>query len=110
MCIPVHQIPEEFFEQDKLQEVTHNGYVYVEIRKGIYGLPQAGILANAQLIEHLATNGYHQCKHTHLLFTHTTRPITFTLVVNGFGVKYIGKDNVDHLLTVLQQKYNITHG
>ena len=109
MRIPLHQIPKEIYEQYNLQEITHNGFVYVEIRKGIYGLPQAGILANTQLIELLATHGYHQCTHTHGLFTHTTRPISFTLVVDDFGVKYIGIENAEHLLGVLQSAYEVTH-
>jgi hypothetical protein len=109
MRIPVHQIPKEIYDQYNLQEITHNGFVYVEIRKGIYGLPQAGILANTQLIELLAANGYHQCTHTHGLFTHTTRPISFALVVDDFGVKYLGIENAEHLLGVLQSKYEVTH-
>jgi len=44
--------------------------VYVEIQKGIYGLPQAGWIANNQLIPILAVAGYHQAEHTLGLFTH----------------------------------------
>jgi hypothetical protein len=35
-----------------------DGYVYMEIRKGMYGLPQAGVLANKLLKERLARHGY----------------------------------------------------
>jgi len=38
---------------------------------------------------------------------HTTRPISFTLVVDDFGVKYVGKEHVEHLMTVLQEHYQI---
>jgi len=88
MRIPVHQIPPDIFAQYELQELVHNNYVYVEIRKGMYGLPQAGILANNELVPHLAAAGYHQCTHTHGLFKHTTRPIMFALVVDDFGTGY----------------------
>jgi hypothetical protein len=50
MQIPVHQIPQAIFERYNLQELTHKDHVYVEIRKSMYGLPQAGILANKLLL------------------------------------------------------------
>jgi hypothetical protein len=43
---------------------VHNDWVYFEIRRGIYGLPQSGILAQKLLAERLATKGYYQCKCT----------------------------------------------
>ena len=39
-------IPETIMEQYNLEPLIHNGYVYFEIRKGMYGLPQAGRIAN----------------------------------------------------------------
>lgn len=36
---------------------------------------------------------------------HTTRPISFCLVVDDFAVKYIGRDDANHLLTLLQRNY-----
>jgi hypothetical protein len=74
MRIPLHQIPPAIYKQYNLQEVKHNGFVLVEIRKGMYGLPQAGILANQKLLPHLANNGYHPCPNTHGLSKHATRP------------------------------------
>jgi hypothetical protein len=32
----------------------------------------------------------------------------FTLVVDNFGVKYVNKDNVNHLIKCLKQKYKLT--
>ena len=44
------QIPEEFMQEYNLQQyVTPNGWVFFEIRKGMYGLPQACVLAHAKL-------------------------------------------------------------
>jgi len=31
----------------------------------------------------------------------------FTLVVDDFGVKYIGKEHVDHLVEILKQYYTM---
>jgi hypothetical protein len=46
MRLKMTDIPEEIIEQYKLREIaTPDGYVYMEITKGMYGLPQAGIIA-----------------------------------------------------------------
>ena len=90
--LPVHtsQIPEECIQEYNLQQfVTPNGRVFFKIRKGEYGLPQAGVLAHAKLTFVLAPHGYAPTKHTPGLRTHLTRPIVFALVVDNFGVKYV---------------------
>ena len=84
MFINIKDIPEDIVKQYKLTEIENNGKVYVEIRKGMYGLPQAGILANKLLQQNLAQFGYYQCKHTPRLWRHETRPIMFVLVVDDF--------------------------
>ena len=71
--------------------VKKNGFVYLDIRKAIYGLPQAGILAKKLLRSRLAPDGYYKVAHTPGLLRHVTRTVHFTLCVDGFGVKYIGK-------------------
>ena len=37
-----------------------------------------------------------------------TRPISFTLVVDDFGIKYVGKEHAQHLIDTLQSLYTIT--
>ena len=73
----------------------------------MYGLKQAGFLANKQLKEVLGKAGYYASKHTPGLFLHKTRPINFTLVVENFGVKYTNKNNALHLVNTLRAKYPI---
>ena len=72
------------------------------------GLPQAGILANKLLKKCLAPHGYHECKQTPGLWKHTTRPISFALVVDDFGVKYTRKENINHLIKAIKEKYELT--
>jgi hypothetical protein len=108
MKLPLAQIPATIIAQYQLAELADNGWVYIEIRKGMYGLPQAGILAHTQLVRHLATHGYHPTTHTAGLWSHHTRPIAFTLVVDDFGIRYVGREHADHLLQALQQHYQIT--
>lgn len=46
ICLPVHMIPDSIMELYELHNLVHHDHVYVEIRKGMYGLPQAGKIAN----------------------------------------------------------------
>ena len=84
-----------------------NGFVYLEIRKAIYGLPQAGILANKLLRQRLRPAGDYEVAHTPGLWKHVTRPTQFTLTVDDFGVKYVGKEHADHLITTLREHYDV---
>eukprot|EP00957_Ditylum_brightwellii_P167576 12757174-Ditylum_brightwellii.AAC.1 len=61
------------------------GWVYIEIKKGIYSLPQAGILANKLLMKCLAEHGYYPVQHIPGLWRHKWKPVTFALVVDDFG-------------------------
>ncbi len=42
------------------------------------------------------------------LWYHESRPITFTLVVDDFGIKYENKDNADHLIASIKKDYMLT--
>ena len=94
MAIPLHLFPQHTIDQYNLRTHAKDGKVYVEIRKAIYGLPQAGILANKLLRERLHPHGYYKVPHTPGLWKHIARPISFTLVVDDFGIKYVGKEHV----------------
>ena len=39
---------------------------------------------------------------------HLTCNITFTLVVDDFGIKYVGKDHLDHIPNAIQDLYTVT--
>ena len=75
----------------------------------MYVPPHAGILANNLLTESLSNHGYYQVKQTPVLLRHVWRPISFTLVVDYFGIGYVGRENTDHLMSALKMYYeNIT--
>jgi hypothetical protein len=85
--------PKEIIQKYNLDALAVDGWVYIEIRKGMYGLKQAVLLANQLLQTRLAPFGYYPARHTPGLWLHTTRPISFTLVVDDFAVKYVGKQH-----------------
>jgi hypothetical protein len=74
----------------------------------MYGLPQAGKLAHDLLQQRLANHGYAPIPNTPVLSKHETRPVTFTLVIDDFGVKYIGRKNVEHFKNALEDKYTVS--
>ena len=107
MRVPLKYIPAATMEKHNLAGLVHNGAVIMQLNKGIYGLKQAGRLAQQRLIKHLADHGYHQTEHTPCLFKHDTNSVIFTLVVDDFGVKYKQKEDVTHLLDTLEKLYKI---
>jgi hypothetical protein len=106
MRLKLADMPEDVIAHYNLNAtVTPGGYIYCEIQKGMYGLPQAGIIAQQLLEKNLEEHGYHQSTTTPGLWSHKTRPISFTLVVDDFGVKYVGEENAKHLLNAVRQNY-----
>jgi hypothetical protein len=103
----------ELFPPDIINEyglhdkVDADGNVFCEVQRGMYGLPQASILAQDLLTKHLYKAGYRQSKITPEYWHHNWNPISFTLLVDNFGVKYTNKDDVEHLVSVLKQDYEI---
>jgi hypothetical protein len=108
MKFPIALFPQHIIDQYELNKHVHKGYIYVEIRKAIYGLPQAGILANQLLRKRLAPAGYYEVAHTPGLWRHVSRPIQFSLVVDNFGAKYVGKEHADHLIKTLRKHYKLS--
>ena len=107
MRMPINLIPQEFSDLYNLAPKVRNGFVYMKIRRGMYGLPQSGILANKLLKERLAKDGYFELPHTPGLFKHESRPVWFTLTVDDSGIKYIGQENALHLTTTLKKHYEV---
>jgi hypothetical protein len=92
MKMLLSRFAEEIVRRYNVNALAVNGWVYIEIRKGMYGLKQAGLLANQLLMMRLAPLRYYPARHTPGLWLHKTRPTYFTLVVDYFAVKYVGKN------------------
>ena len=71
----------------------------------MYGLKQAGKLVNQQLEQILATGGYFPSRYTPGMYLHETCPISFTLVANNFGVKYVNKQDALYLKKLISDNY-----
>ena len=107
--IPFKWIPEEIRQQYNLYDIVEpDGYVYCEVRKGMYGLKQAARLAFDNLVKNLAPHGYHPVRESPGLWKHETRPTVFTLCVDDFGIKANTKDDALHLLNAIKTSYKIS--
>jgi hypothetical protein len=102
------RFPEEIIQKYNLNALAVDGWVNIETRKGMYVLKQAVLLANQLLQTRLAPFGYYPARHTTGLWLHRARPISFTLAVNDFAVKYVRKEHAEHLRNGLLQTYELT--
>jgi hypothetical protein len=108
MCILLDLFLSWTINHYNLHKHVYNGFVYNEMRWAVWGLPQAGILVNKRLWQKLALFGYFECDNTPGLWYHESHPVSFTLVVNNFGVKSIGKDHAMHLIESIKKTYTLT--
>jgi hypothetical protein len=86
MQLRIADIPEDIIEHYNLRDkATPDGYIYCEIQKGMYGLPQAGIIAQQLFEECLQKHGYRQSKMTPGLWKHNTHPIVSPWLLTILG-------------------------
>jgi hypothetical protein len=108
MKMLLSRFPEEVVQKYNLNTLVVEGWVYINIRKVMYGLKQAGLLVNKLVQTCLAPFGYYPARHTPGLWLHKTRPISSTLVVDDFEVKYVGNQHTEHLRNAVLQTYELT--
>merc|ERR1711966_444523 len=101
--------PDDVIEHYRLKDkVDAKGNLYVKCVKGMYGLPHAGIIAQNLLEKRLNKAGYHQSDMTPGFWKHEWCPVSFSLIVDDFGVKYVGDEHAKHLIKVLEESYTVT--
>ena len=74
----------------------------------MYGLPQAGLFSNKLLEERLNKRGYRQSKLVPSFWTHDWITVQFTLVVDDFGVKYVGEEHEILLKHTIEENNTVT--
>ncbi len=105
MKVPLKYFPQDIIERYSLdKKVDANGFIYVKINKGMYGLKQAAVLAYQHLIDNLQKDGYTPIEYTDSYWRHATLPTVFCLCVDDFGVKYYNKQDLNHLINSLLKK------
>ena len=82
--------------------------MHIQDNRGMYGLPKAGLLANELLEKRLNKRGYLHSKLIPGFWSHDWRTVQFTLVVDDFGVKYVGEEYALHLKHTIEENYTVT--
>ena len=109
MKVPYKHFPQDIRLKYKLDsKVTNNGYIYIKIKKGMYGLKQAAILAYDQLRKNLEKHGYTPIAGTVGMWQHDKLPTKFCVCVDDFGIKYYNEKDADHLINCLKKYYKVT--
>ncbi len=105
--VKISDIPAEFIKEYDLAGWNRDGWIYFEIQQGCYGLPQSGILADNLLQSRLEVEGYYESASAPGLWHHKWRPIQFCLIVDDFGVKYVGIEHFNHLMDLLKKYHGV---
>ena len=85
MKIPSKHIPSDIYSKYNLESKIKHGVLFCKIKKGMYGLKQAALLAYI-LKQNLELHGYIPIPYTTGLSKHKYRKIVFRLCVDDVGV------------------------
>jgi hypothetical protein len=92
MRVPVKYISEAIMLKHQLAGLVHNNAVIMQLNKKEFMVLNRRDGSPKRPVAHLAERGYEQTEHTPCIFKHITNSVTFTLVVDDFGVKYIRQE------------------
>ena len=99
------QMPDDIKNSYNLQVMKHNDYIYIKIKKGMYGLKEAAILAYNKLIHHLTPRGCYPIPGTSGLWKHNTGKTIFCLCVDDFGINYSNAEDIEHFQASLKDHF-----
>ena len=106
--IKFSDVPQEFIDKYDLRKAAQSGWIYFKIIRGCNDLPQSGRLENDLLLTCLEKTGYFEAATIPGLWCHKWPPIQSVLLVDDFGIEYVGKEHALHLLKTLEVDYKIT--
>lgn len=68
----------------------------------MYVIPQSGRVANSLLRNGLSKEEYYEAASTPGPWKDIWQPIQAMIIVDGFGIEYVGKQHIDHLAKLLK--------
>ena len=87
--IKIENIPQEFIQEYNFLPMVNNGWIYFEIVRDCYGLPQSGMLANNLLRTRLKKRILQSNNHSGTVEA-PVATIQLYLIVDDFGIEYVG--------------------
>jgi hypothetical protein len=105
MVINLSSLPQDIIDEYGLLELSHDGCVYIDIQKYHTSIrhPRERIVTKKIIFGRVSPHQIHPW-----LMETETRPVWFSLVVDDFGIKYIGRVNAKHLMTSIKKNYAIS--
>ena len=104
MNIPLRWFTQDIIKQYKTMDlVDKDGFVYVDICKGMYGLNQAARISFDHLVKILKPNGYYPLRFNLSIWCHEMIPTKFALCADNFGIKYTYHAHSHHLVNALKK-------
>lgn len=97
MKMAIKYFPEDIRQRYNLYQLVDNEYIYIKIKKGMYGLNQATLLDYEMLLEIINKAGFHQIPTSLGLLKHDTKQKISSLYVENFGIKYYNMEDLEHL-------------
>ena len=91
IMIQISMILEDLLDKYNLKGKAQNVYIFTQVIKGVYVIPQAGRISHDSLLKHLELYGYGPLRKTLGLWKHNSWPINFTFLVDIFGGNKFGK-------------------
>ena len=89
MKVPFARFPPDIVQRYNLDALkTEDGFIYIRINKGMYGLKQAALLAYDNIVNILEPHGYYPEPNTQEIWAHKTKSIRFCVCVDDFSIKY----------------------
>jgi hypothetical protein len=98
MRMILSRFPEEIEIKYNLKALAIDSWVYIEIRKGVYGLKK----------KHYCPINYHRSDWHHFATIPVATHRAFFLIVHDITVKYIGKQHAAHLSDAILRSYELT--
>ena len=106
--IAIKIIPTDIIGKYDLKNKQIYGYIYGRLKRGVWGLVQAGIIAHKLLKVHLKSYVCAPANITQGIWTHHYRQINSTLLLDEFGMNSRDKKDVDRIIASLRAKYEVT--
>ena len=103
MNTPLRWFPQDIIDQCNTTDlVDKDGFVYVDIRKGMYGLKKEAHIYFDRLVKLLKPHGYYPLQYNPVIWCHETLPTKFELCVDNFGIKYTNPVHAHYLVDTLK--------
>ena len=97
---------QELYSIDSL--IDENGYLYIKIVGGMYGIKQTDVISYNQLFKYMYKHGYYPIPFTTGLWAHYTRRTKCCLHVDDFSVKYIFTSMMQLISSSILRKYLVS--